>query len=381
LKIRVLHIIPTLNKGGAERLTLDICRYINERIDVEVLLVLMSNEITYEIPAKLNYVVTQSKVNLSIWRKNKVSSSHFEDIVKKFNPNIIHSHLFEAEVLSRFKLNTGIVYITHLHDNIIQLENFCFKKSSKKRVINRYEKHWITKQYQKVTNQFISISKDTSDFFKTNLKDSMNKGSVFELSNAIDFEHFHFAGEKKLEQKLSLIAVGSLVEKKNHQLIIHIASHLKAKGIEFEIKILGDGPKYSLLEKEIIDLDLSNQVHLLGNVNDVAYYLKKANIFLHTALYEPFGLVLLEAMASGLPVISLDGKGNRDIVVNDKNGYLLQENDPTLFVSKIMYLMNDVEKYKSISMYARTFAEHYDIKKYVEKLVLYYKFLCLEQNK
>jgi glycosyltransferase involved in cell wall biosynthesis len=129
---------------------------------------------------------------------------------------------------------------------------------------------------------------------------------------------------------------------------------LKAKGIEFEIKILGDGPKYSLLEKEIIDLDLSNQVHLLGNVNDVAYYLKKANIFLHTALYEPFGLVLLEAMASGLPVISLDGKGNRDIVVNDKNGYLLQENNLDV-ESPFLQKKHQTYRRQNVDLYAPKF--------------------------
>ena len=126
---------------------------------------------------------------------------------------------------------------------------------------------------------------------------------------------------------------------------------------------------------------LINQVHLLGNVHDVPSYLRQATFFIHTALYEPFGLVLLEAMATGLPVISLDGKGNRDIILNGKNGYLLQENEPAMFVSKIIDLMNDGEKYQLISEYARSFAENYDIKKYVEKLVEYYKLLYLEQNK
>jgi len=146
------------------------------------------------------------------------------------------------------------------------------------------------------------------------------------------------------------------------------------------LQILGDGPKRTFLENEIKKLELSNQVVLLGNVNDVPSFLIQSTFFIHTALYEPFGLVLLEAMASGLPVISLDGKGNRDLILNGKNGYLLQENDASMFVSKIIDLMNDPEKYESISKYARTFAENYDIKKYVEKLVDYYKLLYLEQN-
>ncbi len=378
--IRVLHIIPTLNKGGAERLTIDICKNLNDRSDVEVQLVLMTNDIKYELPPTLSYVITDSKINLSIWKKNKVSSSHFDTIVRDFQPDIVHSHLFEAEVLSRFKPYPSIVYITHVHDNIVQLENFIFHKPYIKKILNRFEKYWITKQYRKVNNQFISISKDTTHFLKVSLRNNKLSDAIYELSNAIDFEQFYYAGEKKITQKIILIAVGSLVEKKNQQLLLQIAYLLKNKGIDFEMQILGDGPKRTFLENEINKLGLSNQVFLLGNVNDVPSYLRQATFFIHTALYEPFGLVLLEAMASGVPVISLDGKGNRDIILNGKNGYLLQENDPTMFVSKIIDLINDHEKYQSISKYARTFAENYDIKKYVEKLVDYYKLLYLEQN-
>ena len=379
--IRVLHIIPTLNKGGAERLTIDICKNLADRKDVEVQLVLMTNDIKYELPATLSYVITDTKINLSIWKKNKVSSTHFDDIIRNFKPDIIHSHLFEAEVLSRYKPYPNIVYITHVHDNITQLENFFFHKPYKKKILNLYEKYWITKKYRKFNNQFISISKNTTHFLKTSFKNNKLSDAIYELSNAIDFEQFYFAVEKKITPKIRLIAVGSLVEKKNQQLLLHIASLLKVKEIDFEMQILGDGPRRPFLEKEIIKLGLINQVHLLGNVHDVPSYLRQATFFIHTALYEPFGLVLLEAMATGLPVISLDGKGNRDIILNGKNGYLLQENEPAMFVSKIIDLMNDGEKYQLISEYARSFAENYDIKKYVEKLVEYYKLLYLEQNK
>jgi glycosyltransferase involved in cell wall biosynthesis len=378
--IRVLHIIPTLNKGGAERLTIEICNKLSDSNETEVLLVLMSNDIKYELPSSLNYVVTNSKINLSIWKKNKVSSSNFDNIIKEFKPDIIHSHLFEAEVLSRFKTYPNIVYITHVHDNIVQFENFTFQALNRRKILNRYEKYWVTKQYKKVDNKFISISKDTTRYLIKSLTKSKSKDVIFELSNAIDFEKFYFSGEKTITQKISFIAVGSLVEKKNQQLLIHIASILNTKGVDFEMKILGDGPKRVFLENEIRSRGLSNRVHLLGNVNDVPYYLKQATLFIHTALYEPFGLVLLEAMASGLPIVSLDGKGNRDIVLNGKNGFLLQKNDPELFVKAILDLLNDREKYQSISNYARTFAKNYDIKEYVKTMIEFYKLLCTQKG-
>ena len=379
--LRVIHIIPSLNKGGAERLTIDICNKLSERKDISVLLVLMYNEIKYELPSSIKTVITNSRVKLSIWNRNKYDLSDFNKIINDFRPHIIHSHLFEAEILSRCNLRPEIVYISHVHDNITQLENIVFHPPYKKKIINRYEKYWITKRYRIVNNQFISISKDTTHFLKTSFRNNKLSDAIYELSNAIDYEQFYFSGEKKISPNIKLISVGSLVEKKNQQLLLDIAFLLKEKGVDFDMQILGDGPKRTFLEKEIVKLGLTNQVQLLGNVHDVPAYLRDATFFVHTALYEPFGLVLLEAMASGLPVISLDGKGNRDIIINGKNGYLLQENDPAIFVSKIIDLINDAEKYQSISRYARIFAENYDIKKYIEKLVDYYKLLYFEQNK
>jgi glycosyltransferase involved in cell wall biosynthesis len=114
-------------------------------------------------------------------------------------------------------------------------------------------------------------------------------------------------------------------------------------------------------------------VKLLGNVNDVAFYLKQSDIFIHPAIYEPFGLVLLEAMASGLPVISMDGGGNRDIVVDGKNGYLINSNDAHLFFEKILHLLSNKNQYKIMSDFAQRFAKQYDIKKYINQLIEFYK--------
>ena len=72
-----------------------------------------------------------------------------------------------------------------------------------------------------------------------------------------------------------------------------------------------------------------------GNVSNVAQYLWKGEVYIHSAKYEPFGLVLVEAMAAGLPVIALDAGGNRDIVEDGVNGYLLpKDTNPKVFAEK-----------------------------------------------
>jgi glycosyltransferase involved in cell wall biosynthesis len=110
-----------------------------------------------------------------------------------------------------------------------------------------------------------------------------------------------------------------------------------------------------------------------GKVEKVEDYLEDSDIYLHSATYEPLGLVLLEAMAVGLPVITLDGKGNRDLIEEGKNGYMIYDQDPEKFAQKIIFLVKNKSKYAEISSYCKQYAEKYDIKEYVNKLYLLYK--------
>ncbi len=380
MKLRVLHIIPSLNKGAAERITFDICNFLANREDCEVFLVLIRDDISYEIPTNLTYQITSSRVKLSVWKKNKFKLKDFETILSEFKPQIIHSHLFEAEVLSRARTKKDLVYISHIHDNINQFNKLKCKKPLKRKISDNYERIWLFKRYKKTNNQFISISSDTTHFLHSVLPFSLKK-NILSLSNAIDYKLFKNTESKTIGTGIiRLISVGSLVPKKNHRLLIEIAILLKSKKINFEILILGDGVERINLEEEIAINGLSNYVKLFGNVNDVSFYLNHSTLFLHTATYEPFGLVLLEAMASGLPVISLDGGGNRDVVLDGQNGYLIRENNAVYFVEKIQYLASEPNTYAKMSDFARQFSEKFDIANYIDELVEYYKQLLLNKH-
>jgi glycosyltransferase involved in cell wall biosynthesis len=118
---------------------------------------------------------------------------------------------------------------------------------------------------------------------------------------------------------------------------------------------------------------LKEEVVFTGKVNDVNSWLSKSNLYVHSAFYEPFGLVLLEAMSTGLPVICTDGKGNRDIIRNGYNGYMIEKLDSVLMANKIIDLMNNHKLYYTLSKNAELFSSEYDIKQYVDKLVTIYE--------
>jgi glycosyltransferase involved in cell wall biosynthesis len=99
----------------------------------------------------------------------------------------------------------------------------------------------------------------------------------------------------------------------------------------------------------------------------------ESDLYVHPATYEPFGLVLIEAMTSGMPVISLDGRGNRGLVENGVTGYFLPVDAPQEeFVKWVEKFMLDREKLIKMGLAAQEFSEEFDIEGYSKRLLHVY---------
>ena len=143
--------------------------------------------------------------------------------------------------------------------------------------------------------------------------------------------------------------------------------------VDVTLTFLGNGREIENVKNKVAEYGLDGSISFKGNVFNVEDYLKEANLYVHSAKYEPFGLVLLEAMASGLPVVALDGKGNRDIVINSLNGFLIEEENVELFADKIMELIYNENTYRQMSENALEFSKRFDIANYIERLLELYK--------
>ncbi len=368
--MKILHIIPSLITGGAERLALDICVELNKRDDALVKLIILNNINTFKEYSFVTYI--PASISLSILKKNSSHIEKLQESIDAFKPDIIHSHLFEAEIISRSCYYPKAKWFSHFHDNIPQLRNFGLSTLlNKVSFTTYYEKRYLLNRYKKNgSTQFIAISNDTKSYATKVLP---KKYTAHYLKNAIDFNKFNNTNSFKHTKKLKLINIGSFQAKKNQQFLIDIIYLLKKKNIDFQLTLLGEGKFKLAVEKKIIKLSLEKEVSLMGNVTNVQDFLSEADIYLHSAYYEPFGLVLLEAMAAGLPVITLDGKGNRDIIEEGKNGYMIYEQDAEKFAARIIQLWNDKQKMLEISSYAQQYAKKYDIVNYVDKLLGLYQ--------
>jgi len=378
--IKVLHIIPNLRKGGAERLVLDICNELTNREGVVVKLITFTDQNEYSfLTQNIDWEVVPASIRLSLTKKNKFSVDQLQRTIEEFKPDIIHTHLFEAEMVSRCCNYPQAKWFSHCHDNMKQFRNISFKMLINKELLtNYYEKRFLFNRYiANGGNCFVAISKNAESYFKCNI----GSFPITLMHNAINFSRFFKPKDLLLNQsKLRLVTIGSLVDKKNQKFLIEVAGVLRARNIDFVLNLLGDGVNRGDLQQQTLENRLNDHVVLHGNVDDVEKYLWQSDIYVHSATYEPLGLVLIEAMVAGLPVITLDGKGNRDLIEEGKNGTMLYTQNAEEFADKIMELWNNQEKYCEMSAYAQEYAKRYDIKTYVGNLMNLYEQALGEKN-
>lgn len=374
--MRILHIIPNLRKGGAERIAMDICEELSAREGIEVKLVYLNNLAEYDTK-NINYDLSfiPSSVRLSLTKPAQYNTQLLEKLIQEFQPDIIHSHLFEAEIVSRSITYPQAKWFSHCHDNMHQLETFSLSTlTNKKKLTEYYERRFLLKRYRSNGgNQFVAISKDALQYFERVLPSDLNNVKL--LFNAVNSKRFTRPVDfnKQNTGVLQLVTVGSLVDKKNQTFLIDVVQELVARNTKVHLHILGDGPNRQKLHDKVTALGLTKDITLHGSVAKVEEYLWNSDIYVHGAYYEPFGLVLVEAMVAGLPVVSLDGKGNRDIITNDVNGYILTEQKSQVFADKILALANEIALYNRIQQAGLQTAKQFDIVSYVDKLLKLYK--------
>lgn len=169
-----------------------------------------------------------------------------------------------------------------------------------------------------------------------------------------------------------LIYVGRLVPRKNILDLIEIMKLLKEQDKRFVLNVIGNGPRYYInqIDSRIRNYGLANNIRLHKDVTDdrLNQIYKSASIFVFTSLVEGFGLVLLEAMAKGLPVVAYDVNGVRDVVINGKNGFLIQPANYREFVNKILHLSKNNEIYHNFSREALLRITDFSWKKSANKI-------------
>ena len=197
---------------------------------------------------------------------------------------------------------------------------------------------------------------DTDLFSQATLQSPSNAGNAGDIGDAGD------AGEQR---KQSVLSVGRLVPGKGWEDFLEAAAVVHSQNPEVVFKIAGDGPLRGKLEKKIAQSGLGDVVQMLGHVGGsdeggrqaLAALYRQATIYAMPSHYEGLPTVLLEAMASGCPIVSTRVGGVPNIVEEGKSGLLVEPHQPKSMARAINSLLSDKERRSQLGEAARKIAE------------------------
>jgi glycosyltransferase involved in cell wall biosynthesis len=177
----------------------------------------------------------------------------------------------------------------------------------------------------------------------------------------IDVTRFTFSSnyKKHVDGKVELISVGSLTKRKGHDLTLKALKEVTKKHKNVKLTILGSGPEQERLEQLVVDLKLKPFVRFGGFVSnfETPKYYQRAHIFVSMSRSEGFATVCLEAMASGLAIISSKVGGFEEGVADGLSGYLVDQEDYKGLADRIIKLIDNRQLLEKFGIQSRKDAE------------------------
>ncbi|MEE0985199.1 MAG: glycosyltransferase family 4 protein [Bacteroidaceae bacterium] len=170
---------------------------------------------------------------------------------------------------------------------------------------------------------------------------------------------FEVSQSATLEAK-KVVAVGRLNHQKGFDRLIDAWSIVDNVVSGWKLQIVGDGELRELLQNNIRELGLSNQINIGRAEKDMVSVYKDASILAMSSRYEGLPMVLLEAQAAGLPIVSFDCKcGPKDVIENGVDGFLVEDGDIEQLAQKLVVLMQDANLRKQMGSAAYAHSERY----------------------
>ena len=217
-----------------------------------------------------------------------------------------------------------------------------------------------------------------SNVTKNQLIECGFKTRIEVLSNGVDTKRFNPKKlDKKLKQKLCpndellILHVGRITKEKNVETLLHIAEKLKKQKVKFKLVIIGKGPVFRKLVILSASLGIQDSLIFTGHVNneDLPKYYATADVFLTSSTVETQGIVLLESLASGTPVIGADAGAIPEIIKNSETGFLF----PPTGLEAAADLIKNYSKDKTISANCVKAIENHTIENVGIRLETLYK--------
>jgi D-inositol-3-phosphate glycosyltransferase len=263
--------------------------------------------------------------------------------------SVIHLHVSQAfipEVVYAAHLLRGIPYIAHLHLDV--------GPSGRVGFLLRAYKPLMLGPVLRAAASVVVFTEEQR--LMVAVKYGIDPSRIAVIPNGVDEAFFH-SGQRRLHTKPRLLFVGRLSVQKNLPLFLHA---LDGVSEQFETTLVGEGELEPQLKGIAGDLRLKN-VLFRGRADgaELRDLYRSADVFVLPSEREGMPLVLLEALAMGLPIVATDIPGNRDLVSDGDNGVLVPLGDPSEFRKALVSVTSEQEAYTQMSESAKRLACRY----------------------
>lgn len=356
-KMKVAFVLGALNRGGTESLILDICRCAN-RTPFEVVCIYRKegnlSEEFHKTNARLIHIPKSGSMVGYMWKLRKVIQKERITIVHSQTPSntaVLGLSLFGCKT----KLLTTIHGFSFLNSNKLY-QHFVFGISKAMLFVSNYQQKLYIQRCSKLQRKKCYVvynGIDTTKYEKEH--------------NTPDFY-------KNADTVLKLCVVGNIRSARTYDVILKAISHLRVDGIKnIGLYIIGNTPqeeeglldRYIMLSKEN---GLDDIVHFVGSRSDVPAILQSSDIYIMSSI-ETFGISVVEAITSKLPVIVNDFNVMQEITENGKLATLYKTGDSYDLAEKIKYVVNNLEYYRTKAIDDSEYVkEKYSIENYISQL-------------
>lgn len=339
----VVHIIYALSTGGLENGLVNIInRSPPDRYRHVVICLTSADEFVQRITAvDVKVIQLQKRPGLDLrcygqlWR-----------LLRELRPDIVHSRNMAA--LESQLCGVGLGNVKRVHGEHGREVNDIDGRNWKYLLFRRFMRLFI--------HRYIAVSKDLESWLISSV--GVNRNKVQQIYNGVDHHQFAPQSVKPLAllpaqwQGLDGIVVmgtvGRLTPVKDQQLLLRAVAQLRNDRPDLtdrlRLVIVGDGPLYPVLSRMICELALQDMVWLAGDRKDVSSLLQALDIFVLPSLGEGISNTVLEAMASGLPIIATAVGGNVELVDEGVNGLLFPAGDSQALAHAMAALIRDSEE-------------------------------------
>lgn len=335
-KINILFVLPSLEGGGAERIVCNLMSTLDKNI-FNINLFLFTNKGVY-------WDLLSNDVNV-----------FFGDRDKKYSRWLIIKTLYKVSkdmdiiigsmelMPTYFSVVVGRLLrkkvIGWVHINIDSILN------DKNNMIKFLHKNILLKFFYNKLDRIIAVSNGSKENISKYLNDK-NRNKVECIYNPIKINEIkEKAREEKLEEMIKrpfIIGIGRLERQKNFILLIKAYKILLDRGIKHDLIILGQGSQKEYLVNEVKILNMEEKVKFLGFKENPYKYLKQADVFVQSSIYEGLPTVLIEALVLNVPVVATNcPDGAKEILDNGKYGLLIKMNDEKALADAIEKILKD----------------------------------------